>query len=222
MYDESLQELTLGTCLPHEWESPRPSNPVSVTSWPLIACTWIVGTLPRNLVNSYLIDSACVGSVWHTIVHLASRTPMAGGFTMRLSVPLALNTGPGQHLGLGSPRLPRLLTRELLEPLESADLRSASASSVMATTATWNGKVIAATDAFQTVEGNVYFPRSALKMDFFKPSPTHTTCGWKGVASYYTVEVDGKQNKDAAWYYPDPLPAAAKIKVSSEPGTRAF
>eukprot|EP00246_Nothoceros_aenigmaticus_P001626 TRINITY_DN12122_c0_g1_i1.p2 TRINITY_DN12122_c0_g1~~TRINITY_DN12122_c0_g1_i1.p2 ORF type:complete len:104 (+),score=17.19 TRINITY_DN12122_c0_g1_i1:82-393(+) len=82
----------------------------------------------------------------------------------------------------------------------------------MATTAAWNGKVIASADVFETVEGNVYFPKSAVKMEFMKPSSTHTTCPWKGVASYYAVEVDGKQNKDAAWYYPDPYPAAAKIK----------
>ncbi|CAM6089977.1 unnamed protein product [Calypogeia fissa] len=82
----------------------------------------------------------------------------------------------------------------------------------MAVTATWNGKVIAATDAFETVEGNVYFPPSALKQEYFKPSSTKTTCSWKGVASYYNVEVDGKTNKDAAWYYPEPKPAANNIK----------
>jgi uncharacterized protein (DUF427 family) len=78
--------------------------------------------------------------------------------------------------------------------------------------AIWNGKVIAETDKFELVEGNVYFPPGTLKDEFFQPSETHTTCGWKGIASYYTVVVDGQENRDAAWYYPDPKPAAANIK----------
>jgi uncharacterized protein (DUF427 family) len=78
--------------------------------------------------------------------------------------------------------------------------------------AIWNGSVIAETDAFETVEGNVYFPPDSVKREFFRPSETHTVCPWKGTASYYTVAVDGKENQDAAWYYPDPKPAAANIK----------
>jgi uncharacterized protein (DUF427 family) len=78
--------------------------------------------------------------------------------------------------------------------------------------AIWNGQVIAETDKFEVVEGNVYFPPDALRRELFKPSDTHTVCGWKGTASYYTVVVDGQENKDAAWYYPDPKPAAANIK----------
>jgi uncharacterized protein (DUF427 family) len=78
--------------------------------------------------------------------------------------------------------------------------------------AIWNGKVIAETDKFELVEGNVYFPPGTIKDEFFQPSETHTTCGWKGIASYYTVVVDGQENRDAAWYYPDPKPAAANIK----------
>ncbi|MEZ4459525.1 MAG: DUF427 domain-containing protein [bacterium] len=78
--------------------------------------------------------------------------------------------------------------------------------------ATWNGVVIAESDAFETVEGNVYFPPSALKSEHFKPSNHHTTCGWKGVASYYHVEVDGKTNENAAWFYPDPKSAADNIR----------
>jgi len=78
--------------------------------------------------------------------------------------------------------------------------------------AIWNGKVIAETDRFETVEGNVYFPPDTIRREFFKPSDTHTFCPWKGTASYYTVEVDGKQNKDAAWYYPETKPAANNIK----------
>ena len=78
--------------------------------------------------------------------------------------------------------------------------------------AIWNGKVIAESDSYETVEGNVYFPPGAIKSEHFKPSDTHTVCPWKGTASYYTVEVDGQENRDAAWYYPEPKPAAANIK----------
>ncbi len=78
--------------------------------------------------------------------------------------------------------------------------------------AIWNGAVVAETQKFETVEGNVYFPPEAIKREFFKPSETHTTCGWKGEASYYTLEVAGQRNADAAWFYPDPKPEAANIK----------
>ncbi|KAJ3414238.1 hypothetical protein HDV05_006855 [Chytridiales sp. JEL 0842] len=77
--------------------------------------------------------------------------------------------------------------------------------------AEFNGAVIAETDKFETVEGNIYFPPESLKMEYFKPSSTHTTCGWKGVASYYTVSVNGKENADSAWYYPTPKDAAKNI-----------
>ena len=78
--------------------------------------------------------------------------------------------------------------------------------------ASWNGAIIAQTEKFETVEGNVYFPPSTANRAMLKPSETHTNCSWKGVASYYDVVVGDKVNKDAAWYYPDPLPAAAQIK----------
>lgn len=77
--------------------------------------------------------------------------------------------------------------------------------------AIWNGAVLAESDQCRVVEGNYYFPPEAVRREFFRESTTHTTCGWKGVASYYTVEVDGQQNKDAAWYYPEPKPAAKEI-----------
>lgn len=77
--------------------------------------------------------------------------------------------------------------------------------------AIWNGEVVAESDAVKVVEGNLYFPPSALRAAFFKPSQTHTTCGWKGVASYYDLEVKGTVNRDAAWYYPEPKAAAAEI-----------
>jgi uncharacterized protein (DUF427 family) len=78
--------------------------------------------------------------------------------------------------------------------------------------ATWNGKIIAQTDQFKTVEGNIYFPRSSIKTAYLKESSHTTICPWKGVASYFDVEVDGKLNPNAAWYYPEPKLAAADIK----------
>ena len=78
--------------------------------------------------------------------------------------------------------------------------------------ASWNGAILAQTDKFETVEGNIYFPPGTEMKAMLKPSDTHTTCSWKGVASYYDVVVEGKTNKDAAWYYPDPKPAAKNIK----------
>jgi uncharacterized protein (DUF427 family) len=78
--------------------------------------------------------------------------------------------------------------------------------------AIWNGKVLAESDETVVVEGNHYFPRSALKAEHFAPSATHTTCPWKGVASYYNVVVNGQVNKDAAWYYPETSEKARNIK----------
>ena len=78
--------------------------------------------------------------------------------------------------------------------------------------AIWNGEVLAESDRFEVVEGNVYFPAEALKREHFTDSATHTECGWKGTASYFDVVAGGKVNKDAAWYYPDPKAAAANIK----------
>ena len=76
----------------------------------------------------------------------------------------------------------------------------------------WNGKVIAESDRFESVEGNVYFPPQSVRREYLKQSSTRTVCPWKGVAHYYTLEVDGKENPDAAWYYPEPKAAAAKIR----------
>jgi uncharacterized protein (DUF427 family) len=63
--------------------------------------------------------------------------------------------------------------------------------------ATWNGAVLAESDATIVVEGNHYFPPSAIHREYFKPSDTHTVCGWKGTASYYTISVNGQENPDA-------------------------
>jgi uncharacterized protein (DUF427 family) len=78
--------------------------------------------------------------------------------------------------------------------------------------ATWNGAVIAESDTYEVVEGNVYFPPDAVRREHLRDSATHTVCGWKGNASYYDVVVDGKTNADAAWYYPEPMDAAASIR----------
>ena len=76
----------------------------------------------------------------------------------------------------------------------------------------WNGAVLAESDVCETVEGNRYFPPSAIREEYFRPSETHTVCSWKGTASYYDIVVDGKVNKDAAWFYPQPKDAAKQIK----------
>jgi uncharacterized protein (DUF427 family) len=78
--------------------------------------------------------------------------------------------------------------------------------------ASWQGQVLASSDTVEIVEGNVYFPPQAVDRRFFKESDTTTQCGWKGTARYYTVAVDGSENADAAWYYPEPFAAAAQIK----------
>lgn len=78
--------------------------------------------------------------------------------------------------------------------------------------AIWNGEVIAESNETIVVEGNHYFPPSAIKSEHFQPSETHTVCGWKGTASYYDVIVNGQVNKDAAWFYPDTKEAANNIK----------
>lgn len=78
--------------------------------------------------------------------------------------------------------------------------------------AVWNGIVVADSEVFETVEGNVYFPESSLKREYFRPSSTTSTCPWKGQARYYSLVSGGQENPDAAWYYPDPKPAARKIK----------
>jgi uncharacterized protein (DUF427 family) len=78
--------------------------------------------------------------------------------------------------------------------------------------AMWEGKVLAESKETIEIEGNQYFPAESIKKEYFKPSSHHTECVWKGTASYYDLEVDGKRNANAAWYYSDPKPPAAKIK----------
>ena len=78
--------------------------------------------------------------------------------------------------------------------------------------AIWSGVVLAESDRTIVVEGNPYFPPDSINPEYFKDSRTHTTCGWKGVASYYDIAVDGQVNQDAAWYYPSTKDAANHIK----------
>jgi len=78
--------------------------------------------------------------------------------------------------------------------------------------AIWNGAVLAESDDFEVVEGNVYFPPASLNKEYFEESSHTSVCGWKGLANYYTVHVDGERNKDAAWYYDAPKPAASNIQ----------
>jgi uncharacterized protein (DUF427 family) len=78
--------------------------------------------------------------------------------------------------------------------------------------ATWEGAVLAESNQCVVVEGNQYFPPDAVKKEFLQPSETTSKCPWKGTAHYYHVVVDGKTNKNAAWYYPDPSAEAREIK----------
>jgi uncharacterized protein (DUF427 family) len=78
--------------------------------------------------------------------------------------------------------------------------------------ATWNGATLAESDKTVVVEGNHYFPPDSINKDHFKESDRHSTCPWKGEASYYDVVVGDEVNRAAAWYYPDPKPAASNIK----------
>ena len=78
--------------------------------------------------------------------------------------------------------------------------------------AVWNDVVLAESETFETVEGNIYFPLNSLNMEHFKESPTTTGCPWKGTAHYYTVNANGQENPDAAWYYPAPKQAAENIR----------
>ena len=77
--------------------------------------------------------------------------------------------------------------------------------------ATWNGAVLAQSNATVEIEGNHYFPPASVNRDFFQASDTHSHCGWKGDASYYHLSVGGEVNADAAWYYPEPYAAAEQI-----------
>ena len=78
--------------------------------------------------------------------------------------------------------------------------------------AKWNGRVIASSDDTVVVEGNHYFPAEAVDAAVLRPSATTTSCPWKGTAIYYSLVGDGQENRDAAWFYADPKPAAAQIK----------
>ncbi|HEX8476125.1 MAG TPA: DUF427 domain-containing protein [Pyrinomonadaceae bacterium] len=78
--------------------------------------------------------------------------------------------------------------------------------------ATWHGTTLAESDETVVVEGNHYFPADSIKREYFGESASHTTCPWKGVASYYDITVDGAVNKDAAWFYPEPKEAASNIR----------
>ncbi len=80
------------------------------------------------------------------------------------------------------------------------------------TKAIWHEVVLAESDDTEIVEGNKYFPPDSLERQYFRESEAHSLCGWKGTANYYDVVIDGQINEQAAWYYPDPMPAATNIK----------
>lgn len=79
------------------------------------------------------------------------------------------------------------------------------------TQAMWRGELIAESDATVVVEGNHYFPAESVRQELLRPSQTQTFCTWKGTASYFDIVVAGETNRDAAWYYPAPFPAANAI-----------
>jgi uncharacterized protein (DUF427 family) len=83
--------------------------------------------------------------------------------------------------------------------------------------AVWNDTVLAQSNNCEVVEGNYYFPPDSINEEYFRPSDTHSSCPWKGTASYYTLVVDGEENPDAAWYYPE-----AKEKAKNIEGYVAF
>lgn len=78
--------------------------------------------------------------------------------------------------------------------------------------AMWEGAVLVESDKTVEIEGNRYFPPSAIRFEYFLPSEQRSVCPWKGTASYYDLEVNGKLNAGAAWYYPEPKSAAKQIK----------
>ena len=78
--------------------------------------------------------------------------------------------------------------------------------------ALFNGTVVAETEDYEVVEGDIYFPSESIKREYFSDSGLHTNCPWKGLARYYSVKVDGQEARDVAWYYPTPSDAAANIK----------
>ena len=78
--------------------------------------------------------------------------------------------------------------------------------------AVWNGHTLAESETYEMVEGNVYFPEETVEREYLRPSSTTSSCPWKGQARYYSLLVDGQENPDAAWYYPDPKPAARNVK----------
>ena len=78
--------------------------------------------------------------------------------------------------------------------------------------ALFNGTVVAETEDYEVVEGNIYFPSESIKREYFSDSGLHTNWPWKGLARYYSVKVDGQEARDVAWYYPTPSDAAANIK----------
>jgi len=78
--------------------------------------------------------------------------------------------------------------------------------------AIWNNQIIAESDDTVVIEGNHYFPSDSIKKEFFMDSETHTVCNWKGTANYYTLQVNGEQNEDAAWYYPEVSELAKSIE----------
>ena len=147
---------------------------------------------------------------------LATRTEAIGatGLALALTALLAVGLIPHHHRHRG-----RSGTNQRTEPdwplsqsLSTPQRARIHKEQAMRMQAIFNGVVIAESDDTIVVEGNHYFPEESLNEEFFTPTSTHTLCPWKGIASYYTVEVDGLTSADAAWYYPKPSPLARRVK----------
>ncbi len=78
--------------------------------------------------------------------------------------------------------------------------------------ASWKDVILAESNLTVVIEGNHYFPPESINRRYFTESSTHTRCGWKGIASYYTIKIEDDFNQDSAWYYPEPLDKARSIK----------
>ena len=136
--------------------------------------------------------------------HLSDRGSLLIGFQRVVRMADRLWSLPGRYLGKGFevPRwhLPAMRNEAAVTGSFPAMIR-----------ATWNGAVIAESDSTTIVEGNHYFPPEAVDKRYLSASQSHTRCPWKGTARYYSLVVDGQENQDAAWYYPNPSQAAAPI-----------
>jgi cyclohexadienyl dehydratase len=179
-------------------EHVRPAPPTA----PLAAIRAAIDRIDAALLPA-LIDALPVTTPPDVLVAAIRRDAGLAALSTAAARPIAealraLAPVPGQRT---DPSLPGRPVSAKLQLREDAPMAKA----------TWNGTVLAESDRCEVVEGNHYFPPEAVRREYLRDSATHTTCGWKGVASYYDVVIDGKTNRDAAWFYPEPKDAARSI-----------